>query len=266
MTKLDYRQEVEINGKKVRVIGGSPTSTFKSDLIAEMTATTPTLAVGHITTITLMSGTTERDNVSVSFVWVTISEDKKKVAIKGSGTFTASASYTCDRIRAKTATGKIYFETSISPVSITAGLVYNVSWTLTITASRGSRSGWCSDAYRFECVGDAVIYRFLKVLAEALGSNRSAFPSSPSLTPTDFIAANDYMEDMLTNKSISKTYSGTTVTITASGVVKTGLYSYLFLHGMLREGRGNTNLFFWNMVNKTVRAGDVIQLQMTVTV
>ncbi|MEM4847494.1 MAG: hypothetical protein QW794_07030 [Thermosphaera sp.] len=263
---ISIDQAVSINGTSVKA-SGSPTTTFRNDVISEIVASTPTLVVERLTSITLMSGTTERDTVTFSSISISsISESGKKVVITASGSFTPGSSYTADRIRVKTVTGKVYFETSITPVSITAGVPVTVTWELTVTISRGTRSGWCAQAYDLLCVGDAITNRFLRALAVALTSDRTTSPVSPSLTITEFIAANMSMESMLRNVTLNKTYSGTTVTITASGIVKTGLIDYTFYGAILREGRGSNNLFWWQYVNLSVQPNDVIQLSFSITV
>ncbi|MEM4452466.1 MAG: hypothetical protein QW182_04590 [Thermosphaera sp.] len=263
---LNVSQLLILNSKRVDV-SGSPTATFKNDVISEIVASTPTLVVERLISITLMSGTTERDTVTFSSISISsISESEKKVVITASGSFTPGSSYTADRIRVKTVTGKVYFETSITPVSITAGVPTTVTWELTITISRGSRSGWCAQAYDLLCVGDATTNRFLRALAVALTSDRTTSPVSPSLTITEFIAANMSMENMLTNMTLNKTYSDTTVTISASGIVRSGLTDYTFYSAILREGRGSNNLFWWQFVNLNVQPNDVIQLSFSITI
>ncbi|MEM4977264.1 MAG: hypothetical protein QXT64_08075 [Desulfurococcaceae archaeon] len=263
--RLEIEQSLVVGGANVEAIG-SPTTTFKSDVISEITASTPTLVVERLTSITLMSGTTEKDTVTFSSISIsTLSESEKKVVITATGSFTPGSSYTADKVRIKTATGRVYFETSITPVNITAGVPVTVTWELTMTISRGTRSGWCAQAYDLLCVGSADIYRFLHTLAVALTSDRSTFPVSPSLTITDFVAVNVSAESMLSNVTLNKTYSGTTVSITASGIVKTGLTDYTLYTASLKEGRGGNHLFLWQYVNLSVQPNDVVQLNFSIT-
>lgn len=127
MSQIGIKTNVELSIEN-KTIHASPTSNYIDKLAREITATPGSLY--PLTRIVLVDNAgAERDTITVSSTDWSVSSTSMTVTKD----FTASASYTCTKIRLYTVTGEMYFEGTISAISITANLSYRVTATISIS-------------------------------------------------------------------------------------------------------------------------------------
>ncbi|MEM2483096.1 MAG: hypothetical protein QW365_08390 [Candidatus Nezhaarchaeales archaeon] len=124
-----YLNEVKLEGLN------SPTDQFKDDVVYDVGSDYSPVLDKIDKLVLVDTAGTERD-----YTTPTATLDYGNARVTLTGTVTASASYTCNRVRAYSGT-KCYFEYTLSPsVSISSGVTYRVTYIITLSISLTSSS------------------------------------------------------------------------------------------------------------------------------
>jgi len=226
--KFNISEKVEINGKYIPKIGGSPTTQLRADITNEMLQGVKAIPsggfqVGYIDTIVFVdTAGTERDSVTLTDFPVYPNTVTSNYEISGSqlkvkGQITATASYSVQKVRLK-AGNKLYFEYTLSTTQpVSSGSVYNVVYTIQFSATDTS-SG--TDASAFLADFNILVKRLAGVMAVSGGTH---------FTWKD--SANNVVYLYLTTKDIllSSTTTTDTITITSLTSDNSQASSYLVI-------------------------------------
>jgi len=237
--KLNISEKVEINGKYIPKIGGSPQTALRQDITNEMLSNVlqpPSFYVGQINKITFVDTSgTERDSVTLSDVPIYPNLTTSNYEISGSqlkvkGQITATASYSVQKVRLYAGT-KMYFEYTLSTTQpVSSGSVYNVVYTIQFSATdtssgtdassftydltilcfklAGSKASSADAPYTWKDSGNNVVYLALETKDIYLSSTTTADTITiTSLTP-DNSQASSYLVIIKGTFTPSNSYSG----------------------------------------------------------
>jgi hypothetical protein len=159
--KFVTSEKVTINGKYIPKIGGSPLSGLRSDITNEMLKGIRTLPSTHYLTLIdkivfVDTASTERDDIGLNDLPIYPNDtttnyeiDLANKTIKVKGQITATESYSVAKVRLYSGS-KLYFEYTLSTTQpVSNGSVYNVVYTITLSATDTS-SGTNASAFSFD--------------------------------------------------------------------------------------------------------------------
>ena len=224
--KLNVSEKVEINGKYIPKIGGSPTTTLRADITNEMLSNVnqpPSFYVGYISKIAFVDiAGTERDSVTLTDFPIYPNLTTSNYEISGSqlkvkGQITATASYSVAKVRLYAGT-KLYFEYTLSTTQpVSSGSVYNVVYTIQFSATDTS-SGTDASAFTYD----------LTILCFKLaGSKASAADAQYTWKDSDNKVV--YLALSIKDIYLSSTTTADTITITSLTPDNSQASSYLVI-------------------------------------
>ncbi len=186
-----------------QVLHASPTDQLKSDIVTAILS--DSTALTKIDKLVLVDSTgTERDSASV-----TPSVSGKYV--NGSVQITATASYTCTKVRLYSGTKKYFEATLSSSVSIVQGVKYNVSFTIAVnvTWSVSTAPGTVSAAG--------------EVLSNRIASRLAGGTDSVTVAKASYLDSSGavLLSVSLTKDTTNKTFGHSDTYFTASGNLAT---------------------------------------------
>jgi hypothetical protein len=226
--KLNVSEKVEINGKYIPKIGGSPTTDLRSAITNEMLAGVKALPSQHYLQMInyiyfVDTAGTERDGVLLTDVPVNPNLNTTNFdigtnnQIKVKGQITASANYSVQKVRLKSGT-TTYFEYTLSTTQpVSSGNVYNVVYTIQFSATDTS-SG--TNASQFAYDFTVICYKLAGVKANA-GANNYTWVDPDGTVVYLYLTTNDIR--------LESTTTADTITITSLTPDSSQSASYLVI-------------------------------------
>jgi hypothetical protein len=223
MIQLKAKEVIEItvirkNGKKEKYIaeGNSPTPELINDIYREMTAPTPASIVEELDKIRLMADVvTILGEATLNAPDFTFDDTTPKFTITKTVPITMNG--TISFVKALSV-GKLYFETSISPINVTAGDLVVVNWSISLILSLSAPSG---------IFGGATIEpkEFIIAVNRILGKSRG----TRNLIVEQIRAQNTLDSGILLSAAAQRNQTGLTISIPATFFQANGRMNYVVI-------------------------------------